>query len=177
MFSVAEPRETKLTVSQGTSDLLYSWKIWSWKFIKPRCNGGRWSTFTGNSALLPSDVIDFAMLPAQRFWRETVSLVEVMWRSRNQWERALLGKIASYITKWIIRRLEREIWDCGESDRANRCGNHWYFPIFFYFSYKWVVPFTYITEANSVPISKPLSETSGRLYYSLLLWVFVAPFL
>ena len=22
----------------------------------------------GNSALLPSDVIDFAMLPAQRFW-------------------------------------------------------------------------------------------------------------
>ena len=40
---------------------------------------------------------------------------------------------------------------------------------FFYFSYKWVIPFTYITEANSVPISKPLSETSGRLYYSLLL--------
>ena len=49
-------------------------KFWSWKFIKPRCNGGRWSTFAGNSALLPSDVIDFAMSPAQRFWRETVSL-------------------------------------------------------------------------------------------------------
>ena len=31
------------------------------------CNGGRRSTFAGNSALLPSDVIDFAMLSAQRF--------------------------------------------------------------------------------------------------------------
>ena len=30
------------------------------------------SAFAGNSALLPSDVIDFAMLPAQRFWREIV---------------------------------------------------------------------------------------------------------
>ena len=29
-------------------------------------NGGRRSTFAGNSALLPSDVIDFALLPAQR---------------------------------------------------------------------------------------------------------------
>ena len=36
------------------------------------------STFAGNSALLPSDVIDFALLPAQRFWRETVSLLDVM---------------------------------------------------------------------------------------------------
>ena len=36
------------------SDLLYSWKLWSWKFIKPRCNGGRRSTFKGNSALLYS---------------------------------------------------------------------------------------------------------------------------
>ena len=49
------------------------------KFIKPCCagNGGRRSTFAGNSVLLPSDVIDFAMLPAhsaQRFWRETVSV-------------------------------------------------------------------------------------------------------
>ena len=40
--------------------------------IKPRRNGGRRSTFAGNSALLPCDVIDFAMLPAQRSWRETV---------------------------------------------------------------------------------------------------------
>ena len=32
----------------------------------------------GNSTLLPSDAIDFAMLPSQRFWRETVSLLGVM---------------------------------------------------------------------------------------------------
>ena len=31
-----------------------------------------------HSALLPSDVIDFAMLPAKRFWRETVSLLDVV---------------------------------------------------------------------------------------------------
>ena len=30
------------------------------------CNGGHQSTFVGNKALLPSGVIDFAMLPAQR---------------------------------------------------------------------------------------------------------------
>ena len=41
-------------------------------------NRGRWSTLVGNSTLLPSDVIDFAVLPAQRFWRETVSLLDVM---------------------------------------------------------------------------------------------------
>ena len=56
---------------QSLTDFLYSWK-----FIKPRCNGGRRSTFAGDSALLPSDV--FAMLPAQRFWRETVLLLDVM---------------------------------------------------------------------------------------------------
>ena len=27
-----------------------------------------WLSFAGNSALLPSDVIHFAMLPALRFW-------------------------------------------------------------------------------------------------------------
>ena len=32
----------------------------------------------GNSTLLPSDAIDFAMLPSQRFWWETVSLLGVM---------------------------------------------------------------------------------------------------
>ena len=58
---------------QSLSDLLYSWK-----FIKPRRHGGRRSTFEGNSALLPFDVIDFAILPAQRFWRETFSLLDVM---------------------------------------------------------------------------------------------------
>ena len=41
-------------------------------------NSGRRSTLVGNSTLLPSDVIDFAVLPAQRFWRETVSLLDVM---------------------------------------------------------------------------------------------------
>ena len=73
---------------QSLSDLLYSWKFWSWKFIKPRAHGGRPSTFEGNSALLPFDVIDFAMLPAQRFCRETFSLLDVMWPRSNQWERA-----------------------------------------------------------------------------------------
>ena len=77
---------------QSLSDLLYNWKFWSWKFIKPRSNGDRRSTFAGNSALLPSDVIDFAILPAQRFRRETVSLSDVMWPRSNQWERALLAK-------------------------------------------------------------------------------------
>ena len=50
---------------QSLSDLLYSWK-----FVKPRGNGRHWSTFTGNSALLPSDVIDFAMSTTLKFWRE-----------------------------------------------------------------------------------------------------------
>ena len=72
---------------QSLRDLLYSWK-----FIKPRCNGGRRSTVAGNSVLLALDVIDFAMLPAQSFWRETVSLLGVMWPQGNQWERALLGR-------------------------------------------------------------------------------------
>ena len=43
---------------QSLSNLLYSLKFGAWKFIKPRCNGGLRSTFEGNSALLPSDVID-----------------------------------------------------------------------------------------------------------------------
>ena len=45
---------------QSLRDLLYSWKFSSWKFIKPRFNGGRRSTFAGNIALLPSDVVDVA---------------------------------------------------------------------------------------------------------------------
>ena len=48
---------------QSLSDLLYSTKR---KTCKSNSNGGRRSTFEGNSALLPSDVIDFALLPAQR---------------------------------------------------------------------------------------------------------------
>ena len=57
---------------QSLSDLLYSWK-----FNKSHCNEGHRSIFTGNSALsalLLSDVTNFAMLPFQRFWWETVSL-------------------------------------------------------------------------------------------------------
>ena len=34
--------------------------------MKTNRNGGCRSTFAGNSTLLPTDVIDFAMLPAQK---------------------------------------------------------------------------------------------------------------
>ena len=43
---------------QSLSDLFYS-------TTKASKNGGRRSTFAGNSALFPSDAIDFAMLSAQ----------------------------------------------------------------------------------------------------------------
>ena len=46
--------------------------------MKPGCNGGCQLTFAGNSALLPCDVIDFAMFPAQRCWQETVLLLDVV---------------------------------------------------------------------------------------------------
>ena len=55
---------------QSLSDLLYSWKFWSWKFIKPRRHGGRRSTFEGNSALLPFRFCDVAcseILPGNIF--------------------------------------------------------------------------------------------------------------
>ena len=48
---------------QSLSDLLHRTKRKTWN---GNSNGGRRSTYTGNSALLPSDVIDFALLPAQR---------------------------------------------------------------------------------------------------------------
>ena len=48
---------------QSLSDLLYSAKR---KTCNGNSNGGRRSTFAGNSELLPCDVIDFALLPAQR---------------------------------------------------------------------------------------------------------------
>ena len=63
---------------QSLSDLLHSWKFLSWKFIKPRCDSSQRSTFASNITLLPSDVIAFAMLPTQRFWRETASLLDIM---------------------------------------------------------------------------------------------------
>ena len=66
MFPEVEPRETlrfegnKLTGllrDQSLSDLLYS----ATKALK---KGGHLWTFTGNSALLPSYIIDFKMLSA-----------------------------------------------------------------------------------------------------------------
>ena len=46
-----------------------------------RYNGGRRSTFAGNtSGLLPSEVRDFALWPALRFWWETVSLSTKIYR-------------------------------------------------------------------------------------------------
>ena len=40
----------------------------------------------------PLNVVDFAMLPTQRYWQETVSLLNVMWPWSNQRECKLLGK-------------------------------------------------------------------------------------
>ena len=48
---------------QSLSDMLYSTYR---KTCNGNSNGGRRSTFAGNSELLLSDVIDFALLPAQR---------------------------------------------------------------------------------------------------------------
>ena len=48
---------------QSLSDLLYSTKR---KTCNGNSNGSCRSTFASNSALLPSDVVDFALLPAQR---------------------------------------------------------------------------------------------------------------
>ena len=64
-----------------------------WTFNKRRCNGGRWSTFSGHIALLPSDVIDFTILPSQRFWQEKVSSLDFMRPVSNQLEHAMLEKI------------------------------------------------------------------------------------
>ena len=84
-----------------SSDLLYRWKFWSWKFIKPGSNGGRRSTFADNGPLLPSDVIDFAILPAERLWRETVSLLGVLWprsrQSRGKYQESRANK-----TNWFF---------------------------------------------------------------------------
>ena len=40
----------------------------------------------------PFDVIVFAMLPTHGIWRETVSLLDIMWPWTNQWIDALLRK-------------------------------------------------------------------------------------
>ena len=62
---------------QSSSGLSYRWKFWSWKVIKPRLNGSCQPTFMFNSALLPSDVVDFAILPAQRFCKEITKTIIV----------------------------------------------------------------------------------------------------
>ena len=67
------------------SGLLCSWKFWSWQWLSV-------ITFAGTSALLPSEIADFAILPAQRIWWETVSLLDVMWLWSNRWEHALMAK-------------------------------------------------------------------------------------
>ena len=85
MFPEAEPGETlrfegnKLNcfpTDQSLSDLLYSQR----RHQKTQCenNGGRRSIFADNSALLPSDVIDFAVLSAQRFLAGNSLLLDVM---------------------------------------------------------------------------------------------------
>ena len=73
MLQINPPKINSFLCNESLSDLLYSWK-----FIKPRCNGGCLSKFAGNSAQLPSHVINFVMLPAHRFLRETVSLLDVV---------------------------------------------------------------------------------------------------
>ena len=61
---------------QSLSDLLYSPRRKKHFRVQISENKSRErSAFAGNSELLPSDVIGFSMLPAQRFWRETVSFV------------------------------------------------------------------------------------------------------
>ena len=66
------------------------------------CNG------KNNSGLLPSDVIDFALLPTVDFWRETGSLLDVMWPRSNQWGRTLLEEKFSYIT---MNQRWNDIWN------------------------------------------------------------------
>ena len=105
MFSIFpeedwDSREPKLTVSQGTSLKVIRYIQVAGSFeagnsFKPHCNSDRQWTIAGrpgNSALLPPDIINFAMFPSQRFWWETVSFLDVMWPWNNQWEHALLGK-------------------------------------------------------------------------------------
>ena len=79
---------------QSLSDLLYSkatgsnrWKTNNHVFDKWRATAVNISRVTVNC--FPFDVIVFAMLPAQDIWRETVSLLDVMWQWTGQWMGAL----------------------------------------------------------------------------------------
>ena len=53
-------------------------------------------------AKLPSEVIDFAMLPAQRFWQQTVLLFAVMWPRSHHWECTLLEKNSQLKKKYCF---------------------------------------------------------------------------
>ena len=76
-----ENLKTKSIVSLGTSPqvicfIAHEKNFFVYKFTKINLAGSQ--HFADNSALLPSDIIDFATLPSQRFWRKTVSLLDVM---------------------------------------------------------------------------------------------------
>ena len=68
--------QTKLTVSLATS--LYVICYTAGNFESGNSLNLALTAVVGQRTLLPSDVIDLAMFPAQRFWRETVSLLDVM---------------------------------------------------------------------------------------------------
>ena len=70
-------------------------------FFHTCCNGCQHET-----TLLPSDVIDFAMLPAQRFWRETVSLLDVMRLRSNQSDQVVRG------CKTFLQKVETSSTSC-----------------------------------------------------------------
>ena len=103
MFPETKSRETlrfegnKIHCSprdQSLSDLLYSkanksnrLKTNNRVFDKWRATAVNISRVTVNC--FPFDVIVFAMLPAHGIWRETVSLLDVMWQWTGQWMGAL----------------------------------------------------------------------------------------
>ena len=78
---------------QSLSDLLYSKTKQKQnlktvlRFQRSRATAVNISRLTVNC--FPFDVIVFAMLPAHGFWRETVSLLDVMWPWNSQWMDAL----------------------------------------------------------------------------------------
>ena len=67
-------------------------------------SGHLWSRTTAANISLVTvnyflfDVIVFAMLPAHGIWRETVSLLDIMWPWTSQWMARGSGENASYIT-------------------------------------------------------------------------------
>ena len=59
------------------------------------------------------------MLPAQRFWRETVSLLDVMCPRSNQWERALLGKNFQFCYTTELQETPHSILMCHYEDLSS----------------------------------------------------------